>query len=585
MSEPTNLAENGGRFSGAPATLEPWLDFFPSPEELVIEGDKVRRGQDEAGLVFGPQGRCGLSHRGPDGRARRLTSAIDPRVEDRALIGQKDLNFNEGVLCLGLGLGYHLLELADRLDPQTPLWVMESRPELAACALLANDLSELLSRPGFRLFIGPFTGAPWVEDEKPPAQLIWRPATLRHFQDEYPGFGRPAGRAPQRALRRLLLFQSGYFLDKELANAALENGLEVEKWSFRRGPAADGEDFRRLLETIKTFRPELVLTVNHLGFDEQGLMDEMLSRLGLQAASWFVDSPVFILGPGRPSPCVSVFSWDKDYLPYLSSKGFSRAAYLPLATDPAYFHPGGENTGAAKSISFVGDSLTGATLKYLGKLGLTGIDQIRQNDFLDAADHLAAQFLTGPELLPAREDLLALAERFGLFPDPGQLTDLAALITWRASRRWRIAVLAGFKDRELTVAGDRHWLGLAPITAGRLKPPLDYYRELGDFYQSSLVNLNITSAQMKSGLNQRVFDVPASCSFLLTDRREQLFEHFEPGREVVTYDDPVEAGQLAAWYLKHPFSRQSIAQAAYKRVQQSHLYRHRLREMLSALKG
>lgn len=556
---------------------------FPGRARLELGPDRViGPGGAAAILEPGPRGLAGLCHQ-EAGRTIRLTSALDPAAEDRALVERMSLDPRAGLLCLGLGLGYHLEELARRLDPAAPLWVLESRPELAACALLARDLSALFRRPGFRLFIGPFDGPPWGDEESPPSQILWRPATRRHFAPDYPPAETGPSPRPRPAARRLLLFQSGYFLDRELRNAAAELGLDTSVWNFRRGPQASGDNFKELLELIKTFRPGLILTVNHLGFDAEGLMDDLFTRLNLPVASWFVDSPAFILGPNRPSPLVRAFSWDRDYLATLRDQGFQRVSYLPLASDQKFFQPSAVSK-PGRALAFVGDSMSSATAKYLGRLGLEPNGN-GAAAFLSAVDQLAADFLNDRDLLPPAAGLQDLARRFNLSAEAEKLNDLAALVTWRASRIRRRQVLSALPPAGLTVAGDSNWRQLLKLPAGNLLPPLDYYRELGPFYQGSQVNLNITSAQMKTGLNQRVFDVPAAGAFLLTDRREQLFDLFEPEREVVTYRDPAEARELAGWYLGHPAARDKIVRAARRRVLDQHLYRHRLAQLLKEMES
>ncbi|MDR1921127.1 MAG: glycosyltransferase [Candidatus Adiutrix sp.] len=532
----------------------------------------------------GPGGARGLSH-SEGGRTRRLTSAVDPRAEDQALTARLALKADEGVLCLGLGLGYHLEELAGRLAPETPLWVMESRPELAAAAFLARDLRFLLPRPGFRLFIGPFKGAaPWAAGDRRPPQTLIRPSVARFFAHEYPALGpeagpsrpRPAGR---RRLERTLICQSGYFLDREIMNASRAIGLETAAWNFKRELTGSDKNFQTFLGLIKSFRPDLVLTVNHLGFDGQGILDDVFSRLKLPAASWFVDSPAFILKdrPPAPSPFVSVFSWDRDYLPFLKSQGFEKAHYLPLAADENFFRPAARPAAPSRRIAFVGDTLTAATEKYLEKLGL-------ERGALAETDKAALSFLERPGLWPEPEALSGLAAILGLAETPGRLADLAGLVTWRASRLYRLKILKALPASELAVAGDENWRGLLNIPAGAVGPPLDYYTELCPYYQGSAVNLNITSAQMKTGLNQRVFDVPAAGGFLLTDRRAQLEELFEPGLEAVAYDGPEEAAELAAWYAKRREPRERVARAARRKVLARHLYRFRLAELVETVR-
>ncbi len=159
-----------------PAGLFPDLVFT---EDAVAGPDGSR-----AWLEPGPAGAWGLSH-SQDGRTVRLASALDPAAEDRRLVEGLEVPPGEGVLCFGLGLGYHLEELHRRLDPAAPLWVLESRPALAAAALRARDLGPLFKRPGFRLLVGPFGGS-LPAGPRPPARVLWRPATRRHFAAEYP---------------------------------------------------------------------------------------------------------------------------------------------------------------------------------------------------------------------------------------------------------------------------------------------------------------------------------------------------------------------------------------------------------------
>jgi spore maturation protein CgeB len=363
---------------------------------------------------------------------------------------------------------------------------------------------------------------------------------------------------------------AGYFLSREIKLAASALGSEVAAWPVPGGRAAEEPDYRRLLSTIKEFRPRLVLTVNHLGFDAEGLLASILKRLGIPAASWFVDSPAVILGGAElgPRSDVFVFSWDKDHLKVLSDFGFHKPAYLPLASSEAFFRAPSKLPKIRRAVAFVGDSLQAATAKYLSLAGLDG-------GYLEEIDALAESFLRGENLTAAKE-AAELGERLSLASD--KLTALEALITWRASRIARIKVLSLIPEDKLSIAGDEGWKGL--INGASLLGRVDYYKGLRAFYQGTAVNLNITSAQMRGGLNQRVFDVPAAKAFLLTDKKSQLEDLFEPDSEVAAYSHPMEAREMALWYLARPAERAKIAERAYRRVIGQHLYRHRLAQLI-----
>jgi spore maturation protein CgeB len=187
------------------------------------------------------------------------------------------------------------------------------------------------------------------------------------------------------------------------------------------------------------------------------------------------------------------------------------------------------------------------------------------------------EFLKSPYLTPG-PDLGGLDQNL----DFEKRLNLQALITWRASRWRRLEVLSAMPQGLLQVNGDPGWLNLIP----GLKPQgrLDYHHGLANHYREAAINLNITSAQMKKGFNQRVFDVPACGGFLLTDYRERLLELFEPD-EVVTYQEPAEAAEKALWYLERPEQRAAIAKKAWNRTLSEHLYVHRLEKLTKIVMG
>jgi spore maturation protein CgeB len=372
---------------------------------------------------------------------------------------------------------------------------------------------------------------------------------------------------------RVIIFDTGYFLVRELIDAASRLELPAAVWRTEAGDDAQGEDYRRLLELIKTFRPDLVLTVNHLGFDAEGLLASVLGRLGLPAASWFVDAPAFILGPAKDksNDGVFAFSWDRDHLPVLKALGFVGPRWLPLASSETFFRAPESPPRMVREIAFVGDSLTAATEKYAKLSGLSPA-KLSLTDW-------AARGLERPSARP----IWRVAEELGLKFDlgPVETIHLEALLTWLASRRARLNVLTSLPCQRLSIAGDEGWRGLVP--GASLQGRVDYYSDLGAHYQGSAVNLNVTSAQMRGGLNQRVFDVPAARAFLLTDQKEQLPELFEPDREVVVYESPEEARAKALWHLERPDVRAGVAGRAWRRVQAEHSYRHRLATMLTSM--
>jgi len=386
---------------------------------------------------------------------------------------------------------------------------------------------------------------------------------------------------------RVLVFTSGYFLQRDAVSACARLGWPVLELPLPQGERGSSAFVERLLEAVARFSPDFALTVNHLGLDRQGVLPELFGRMALPLASWFVDSPRLILHdfPGQPTPWCQVFTWDQDTVAPLTAQGFENVLYLPLATDTALFRPEARvASGPRHAASFVGDSM------------LRPVERLRRSlDRHPRARDLALSLAPGFAASPARSALEfmraeapALAAAWEALP-PGQpRLDLEQLLTWEATRLHRLERVRALLPCAPLLAGDEGWRTMLPPAQAeggwRLAGPLDYARDLPGFYASSDLNFNATSLQMKGAVNQRVFDVPACGAFLLTDAREQLPGLFQPGSEAVCYESSEEILPLARHYLAHPGERERIAGAARRRVLAEHDYTHRMKTILKAMR-
>jgi spore maturation protein CgeB len=160
------------------------------------------------------------------------------------------------------------------------------------------------------------------------------------------------------------------------------------------------------------------------------------------------------------------------------------------------------------------------------------------------------------------------------------------LVTWQATLAYRLTCVQELLPFSPLIVGDDGWHRLlgTPGKHWQYHPPLSYYTELPLFYGGSSVNFNCTSLQMKGAVNQRVFDVPASGSFLLTDYRRQLEDLFEPGKEVICFQDPREIRDMVRFYLTHENSRHKVVAKARQRVLAEHTYEHRIKVMCRVMR-
>ena len=368
---------------------------------------------------------------------------------------------------------------------------------------------------------------------------------------------------------RILLLESGYFTVAECKKGLEKLGHKVILLPL------GGDFIKRLLLHMVEVKPDFLLTINHLGFDEEGKLTSLLTELKLPFASWFVDSPSYIIykNDRQVSDFCSLFSWERSYLPRMEEQGFNSPVFLPLATDPDIFRPADSSSlpRFTADIAFVGNSMTELNRKWEKKIppGIIG-------KFSSLA--LAAQFAE------RRKPMRDILEELGVDSEASGLIEIEAAMVWKATQEYRKKLACSLLPLGLVTYGDSGWKGLLPCCQG-LRPEVDYYRELPLVYNSTKINVNATSFQMNSAVNQRVFDSAACGGFLLTDHQADMDLFFEPGKDAVSFESPEEAVELAGYYLKHEKEREAIALAARKTVLSEHTYDRRMAALVSVMAG
>lgn len=354
----------------------------------------------------------------------------------------------------------------------------------------------------------------------------------------------------------ILVISAHYHLVRELKRALTRRGHRI--WGL---PVADDAEamVRSLLKVLVERRPDFVLTINHHGFDEGGAVGEVLEALEIPVAAWYVDSPLFVLR-GRPVPAPSVttlFTWERTLVPVFAKE--CETVHLPLATDPQTF--AAQNV-EGQGLSFVGDSGQRAADKWRRRLSA---------DDFEGTDRLGDKLRTRDP------------RRFSNVEVRGNIVaaDRLAAAAWRGTSRWRTEVLRAFVEDGLRIYGDAGWAEVLPEAPRQ--PEVPYGPELARIYRESAVNLNVTSLQMPTGVNQRVFDVPAAGGFLLTDAQSDLSELFAED-EIATWTCIEEALDKARYYARHPGRRQALARRGQARVLAEHTYDHRADTLVDVLR-
>lgn len=522
-------------------------------------------------------------------------SPVDPRREAERQLDALALDSRALLVVVGGGLGW----LARAALVRECAGVLVLEPDAEALGLCDTPAENERRAGAAEELIA------WVTTRQmalgwPDLAVLHNPAYGRAFPDWAARLleALPPGRRPSRLgarlvddlrwpPRRVLLLDSGYYLLREIREALVELGIDVlsvplvERSAgdpgLLAGPTrADAGYAERLLQAVADGRPDLALAVNHLGLDREGRIQDLLASLGVPLAVWYVDSPEYILEDAPSALCEEshLFCWERAWIPRLESLGFPSVTHLPLAGSPGFARA----SRPRRDFSLVAGSNAGALAKWRGKLACPRVHGLELEALLAEASSFPVHELPEAEL---ERRLMFVSPAFRAWLDPARRRCLASLLVLMGTQQERLALARAFRGRDFALHGDAGWRGLRPGLPP--SPPLDYYGELADHYASTRLSLNATSRQMPGTVNQRLFDAPLAGSLVLSDRRADLTDFLEPGREVLVYHDVAQAPEIGLELTRDEPRRRAMVEAARLRIRSGHLYTHRLRAMLDGI--
>jgi spore maturation protein CgeB len=490
-----------------------------------------------------------------DSFERLLHSGIKPEQEKDWF---RPRNVSKVVFAFGTGLGYHLEFLNDLPQGEIQLVVLcDAFPEnLKIAKEKLAGLNVVLFSEDLSQFADIF--------KSDNITVIRHPAAARYCESE-----------GEAALKKILNSQpptvpqlstpiafpfGSHFLQQEILNAL--NELQVPYITLQQENENPSVQESMLMEIFQKNTPRLVLCVNAKGLDSEGILLNMCRRFSVPVHIWFVDDPRPIACLLNKSQCQNIFAWawEKAYIPWLKQKGFADAQWLPLAGDSHLFYP--QSRKPIYNLLFTGSAMADNFLDIIW-------ERIPYNkeEALPIAQEAAFNILTGK----------ISAEQI-----PGDTKDEAWFASYcihLASNEKRHLCLEPLLPLGLQFAGDQR--GWKMMFGGAVKtlPDIDYRKGLNSHYSLGNIHINITSCQMPSAVNQRVFDIPLCERFVISDAQSDLFELF-PQNAICTANSPEEYAELAKFYLKDTTAKNAIVKNAMEHILKEHLYKHRISKFL-----
>ncbi len=510
-----------------------------------------------------------------DGQVIHLHSIVKPEDES-AYFSQLPV-WGEKIVLLGVGLGYHLRDLNSYFKEILMIDYYQEcidfcKKELFADKSSIQSISSYTSNKEiiFKNFIG---NGKNVQIVKHPASYL----ANRYFYDSllkkiFTKKNVPAGTG------KVMILMGSFFLQEELKNAVLSIGLIPILFSLKE---MDGllEYESNIQKVLQTERPDIVISVNMLGFDSMGILSDLTSRYGIPVAVWFVDDPRPILLHQKQfiNNITFAFCWERGYLPFLHTCGFAKVEYLPLATDPGIFHPEGESHCKTR-LAFVGSSMGN---KFLKKI----TDKFLWKSELSPLVSMVASKLIDNKEIDALDEIRKICLDISInypYTDNKNETWFQSYIIHTASMLKRTRLIGQLIPLGIEVFGDHE--GWNELYGSNISchPDIDYRNNLAAVYRVIAININTTSCQMPSAVNQRVFDIPSCGGFVLSDMQSDLTELFE-NDEIVTYNNFYELKDKITYYSSHPEERKLISCKARARILNEHTYSHRLQSIVNSV--
>ena len=82
----------------------------------------------------------------------------------------------------------------------------------------------------------------------------------------------------------------------------------------------------------------------------------------------------------------------------------------------------------------------------------------------------------------------------------------------------------------------------------------------------------------------RVYEALACGALLIVDKQPDVLRIFNPGEDLVVFEDAAGLRKLVSYYLQHDRKAEDVAAKGRKKVLAHHTYRHRIKEIIDTVR-
>ncbi len=334
---------------------------------------------------------------------------------------------------------------------------------------------------------------------------------------------------------------------------------------------------------IEKNKADIIFSINYYP-----VLSEICRVFKLLYFSWIVDAPVLELySKTIKNRCNRVFIFDSQLYNEIAPYNPYNIFYLPLAADCGFYQSVIKNASKndmerySHNIAFVGslytekcpyDRITGLSDKTSGYLDgiMKAQEKIYGYYFAEEllSDKIVNEFKEKyPGFYEAGEgDFLTDKRTLAQFYMGNKITAMERVDVFkRLSENFDIDIYTGSDTSEMPKLKNHG--------------TIETHTKMPIVFNKSLVNLNMTSKPIRSGIPLRIFDILACGGFVLTNYQSDLMEYFVQGEDMDIYSGTEELEEKLDYYMSHGSVCREMADAGYKKAVRYHTYPIRLNEM------
>jgi spore maturation protein CgeB len=337
-----------------------------------------------------------------------------------------------------------------------------------------------------------------------------------------------------------------------------------------------------LLKYLLETPPQFVFFINGLGITEDGFLAKLLALLNIPYCCWYIDQPYMIRSSQSDvvTPYLIGCVADDSFGEQLLSAGANSVYYLPGAADPKRMNPqlASRKLHGPSDLTFVGRLNTKWVARNLKRLESVWPDypsELPEPDRIFEGLMQAGASITPVWIVENIRNKNATDE---------QINALAAYLDIWVAQKYRRVVIESLCDFSLRIYGEPEWLEVNSEIDCR--EPFSYFSgQLPKVYGEACINLNITNPQLRSGFNQRVFDVLACGGLLLTDQCEDFSKFFDVESDFCVVHTLDELQSKVQQILTQPKQAALYKESLVAKVHAEHTFVNRMLSVVSWLES